>query len=104
MKNWAGGVGIPNVYKVHNPYPYRCPFGYAPNGNVDVYVNHVIQTIEYEGAENTAAILMETIPGSNGMVLLPPPGFLKRIKEYCESKGILFIADEVHFCCASTNR
>lgn len=60
-----------------------------------MYVNHVIQTIEYEGAENTAAVLMETIPGSNGMVLIPPEGFLKRIKDYCKSKGILFIADEV---------
>lgn len=94
-KNWAGGPNIPNVYKVHNPYPYRCPFGYAPEGNVDVYVQHVIDTIEYEGPHLTAAVLMESIPGSNGMIILPPPGFLPRIKEYCESKGILFIADEV---------
>lgn len=94
-KNWAGGSELPGVFRVHNPYAYRCPFGYAPAGNVDVYVKHVIDTIEYEGPHLTACLLMETISGSAGMVIIPPDGFLPRIREYCTAKGILLIADEV---------
>lgn len=95
-KNWAGGMSLPGVYKVHNAYPYRCPFGQAPDGcSVDVYVQHVIDTIEYEGAHLTACLLMETVSGSAGCVLIPPAGYLQRLSAYCQEKGILFIADEV---------
>mmetsp|Transcript_11580 Transcript_11580/g.17363 ORF Transcript_11580/g.17363 Transcript_11580/m.17363 type:complete len:484 (-) Transcript_11580:159-1610(-) len=93
-KTWAGGNELGGVYRFHNPYPYRCPFGY-PEGNVDVYVKHVIDTIEYEGPHLTAAFIMETIPGSAGMILPPPGDFLKRVTDYCRSKGIIVILDEV---------
>src|SRR3989338_5744010 len=93
-KNGGGGANLPNVYKVHNPYSYRCPFGY-PEGNVDVYVKHVIDTIEYEGPHLTACFLAEPISGYAGLVIILPQGFYQRVAEYCRAKGILFIADEV---------
>ena len=60
----ANEPGISGIVRVHDPYAYRCPFGYAPEGNLQVYIDHVIQTIEFEGPENVAAILMESITGS----------------------------------------
>ncbi len=86
--------GIPGVVRVHDPYAYRCPFGYAPEGNLDAYVNHVIQTIEFEGPETIAAILMESVTGTSGLII-PPQGYWQAIAEYARSKGILVIADEV---------
>ncbi len=86
--------GISGIVRVHDPYAYRCPFGYAPEGNLDVYVQHVIDTIEFEGPENVAAILMESVTGSSGLII-PPQGYWQRLREYTEQRGILLIADEV---------
>lgn len=85
---------ISGVVRVHDPYAYRCPFGYAPEGNTQVYIDHVIQTMEFEGPETIAAIMMEAVTGSSGL-LVPPPGYWEQIAEYCRKKGILVIADEV---------
>ena len=82
------------VVRVHDPYAYRCPFGYAPEGNLEVYINHVIQTIEFEGPENVAAIMMESITGSSGLII-PPDGYWQALREYADQHGILLIADEV---------
>ena len=86
--------GISGIVRVHDPYAYRCPFGYAPEGNTQVYIDHVIQTIEFEGPENVAAILMESITGSSGLII-PPQGYWQALREYADQKGILLIADEV---------
>jgi taurine--2-oxoglutarate transaminase len=90
----AHDPGIPGIIRVHDPYAYRCPFGYAPNGNPQVYIDHVIQTIEFEGPENVAAILMESITGFNG-VIIPPDGYWQALREYADKHGILLICDEV---------
>ena len=82
------------IVRVHDPYAYRCPFGYAPEGNLEVYVNHVIQTIEFEGPENVAAVLMESVTGSSGLII-PPDGYWQALREYTEKHGIVLIADEV---------
>lgn len=85
---------ISGVVRVHDPYAYRCPFGYAPEGNPQVYIDHVIQTMEFEGPETIAAILMESVTGSSGLII-PPQGYWEEITAYCRKKGILVIADEV---------
>jgi taurine--2-oxoglutarate transaminase len=82
------------IVRVHDPHAYRCPFGYAPEGNLEVYINHVIQTIEFEGPENVAAILMESITGSSGLII-PPDGYWQALRKYADQHGILLIADEV---------
>jgi taurine--2-oxoglutarate transaminase len=86
--------GISGIVRVHDPYAYRCPFGYAPEGNPQAYIDHVIQTIEFEGPENVAAILMESITGSSGLII-PPDGYWQALREYADKNGILLIADEV---------
>ena len=86
--------GISGIVRVHDPYAYRCPFGYAPHGNPQVYIDHVIQTIEFEGPENVAAILMESVTGSSGLII-PPQGYWQALRKYADEHGILLIADEV---------
>jgi taurine--2-oxoglutarate transaminase len=90
----ANEPGISGIVRVHDPYAYRCPFGHAPEGNLQVYIDHVIQTIEFEGPQNVAAILMESITGSSGLII-PPQGYWQALREYTEKHGILLIADEV---------
>ena len=55
---------------------------------------HLEQTILLEGAPTIAAIIIETIVGTNG-VLVPPPGYLQGVRELCDRYGIVYIADEV---------
>jgi taurine--2-oxoglutarate transaminase len=50
--------------------------------------------IRYEGGQNIAAFLMETVVGTNGL-LIPPDGYLQGVREICDRHGILLIADEV---------
>ncbi len=87
-------MGVSGFVRVHDPYAYRCPFGYAPQGNPQVYIDHVIQTIEMEGPQTVAAILMESITGFNG-VIIPPDGYWQALRDYADQHGILLICDEV---------
>jgi taurine---2-oxoglutarate transaminase len=50
--------------------------------------------VDYEGPQNVAAIIMETVTGTNG-VIVPPDGYLQGIRELCDRHGILLILDEV---------
>lgn len=87
-------MGVSGFVHVHDPYAYRCPFGYAPEGNPQVYIDHVIQTIELEGPQTVAAIMMESITGFNG-VIIPPDGYWQALREYADDHGIMLISDEV---------
>jgi taurine--2-oxoglutarate transaminase len=61
---------------------------------VDVCLRELEDVIRYEGASNIAAFLMETVVGTNGL-LIPPDGYLQGVREICDKHGILLIADEV---------
>jgi taurine--2-oxoglutarate transaminase len=92
--NLMGGV-------VHflDPYRYRSTF-HRTNPDLPEaeftqdYLNHLEEIIQYEGAHTIAAILMETVTGTNG-ILIPPEGYLQGVRELCDRHGILLIADEV---------
>jgi len=58
------------------------------------YLGQLREQIIYEGRESVAAIFLETITGSNG-VLIPPDGYLKGIRDICDEFGILMVCDEV---------
>jgi len=53
------------------------------------------ETLQFEGPQNVAAILVESITGTNG-VLPPPVGYLEGVRELCNEHGILLICDEVY--------
>jgi taurine--2-oxoglutarate transaminase len=71
---------------------YRCPMKQTPDGCDVACADYVEYMIEREG--NVAAMILEPVVGTNG-VLLPPPGYLKRIREITKRHGVLLICDEV---------
>src|SRR5262249_57104298 len=55
---------------------------------------HLEEILQYGGAHTVAAVILETVVGTNG-VLVPPDGYLQSIREVCDRHGILLICDEV---------
>ena len=84
-----------HVVHFWGPYPYRSPFFTSdPAIETQRALQHVRETIAAEDPERVAAILVEPIVGSNG-VIVPPPGYLAGLREICDEFGILLIFDEV---------
>lgn len=87
--------GIPCFVKFFDPYVYREPIRFASEKEAsDYYVAKLREQVIYEGPESVAAIVMETITGSNG-VIIPPEGYLQGVRKICDEFGIMMICDEV---------
>ncbi|MFG6446284.1 aspartate aminotransferase family protein [Microbacterium sp. P07] len=91
---------IPNQYArghVHffGPYLYRTEFwATTPEEESERALRHLERVIQAEGPATIAAILLETIPGTAG-VLVPPPGYLSGVRALADRYGIVLILDEV---------
>ncbi|MDY7077445.1 MAG: aminotransferase class III-fold pyridoxal phosphate-dependent enzyme [Chloroflexota bacterium] len=85
---------IPGVVHVMDPYCYRCPFGWTPETCHRECIAHVEQVVEFEGPENVAAILLEGVTGTSG-IIIPPDDYWPRMREICDKYDILLIDDEV---------
>jgi taurine--2-oxoglutarate transaminase len=77
-----------------DPYTYRCPAGHPDPCPVCSGAPHLEEILQYEGAHTVAAVIVETVTGTNG-VIVPPDGYLQSIRESCDKHGILLITDEV---------
>lgn len=87
--------GAPGFVKFFDPYVYREKIDFeSEEAAADYYVSKLREQIIYEGADNVAAIVMETITGSNG-VIIPPKGYLPGVRKICDEFGIMMICDEV---------
>jgi 4-aminobutyrate aminotransferase/(S)-3-amino-2-methylpropionate transaminase len=86
------------IHRVPMAYPFRWPTG-PENCADEAFEVFTAQVHAQVGEDNTAAVLIEPIQGEGGFVV-PPPGFLARVAEWCADHGILFIADEIQtgFC------
>src|SRR5438046_3251943 len=93
-RRWFAEPGIPGVVRMLDPYTYRCPAGHPDPCPVCTGGPHLEEILQYEGAQNVAAVILETIVGTNG-VIVPPDGYLQAIRETCDRHGILLILDEV---------
>ena len=93
-RRWPAEPGIPGVVRMLDPYTYRCPAGHPDPCPVCSGAPHFEEILQYEGPENVAAVIMETIVGTNG-IIVPPDGYLESIREVCDRHGILLILDEV---------
>jgi len=94
------GPFAPEVYRVPMAYPFRWPTG--PERCAEEAAGQVIAQIDKQvGAANVACVLIEPIQGEGGFVV-PPPGFLTQIADYCTANGIVFIADEIQTGLART--
>ena len=77
------------------PYPFRSAFhSTSPEQECERALQHLRDTIMVEGPQTIAAIMLETVVGTNG-ILVPPDGYLAGVRELCDEHGILWIADEV---------
>lgn len=82
-----------------DPYRYRSTFHrsdphISESEFTQDYLNHLEEIISYEGAETIAAIIIETVTGTNG-IIIPPDGYLQGLREICDKNNILLICDEV---------
>jgi taurine--2-oxoglutarate transaminase len=93
-RRWPAEPGIPGVVRMLDPFTYRCPAGHPDPCPVCTGAPHLEEILQYEGAHTVAAVIMETVTGTNG-VIPPPPGYLQAIREVCDRHGILLILDEV---------
>jgi taurine--2-oxoglutarate transaminase len=85
---------MPGVIHCFDPYCYRCSFGHKPESCGLQCAEHIREIIQYETPETVAAVMMESVTGSNG-ILVPPKGYMERVREICDEFGILLICDEV---------
>jgi taurine--2-oxoglutarate transaminase len=90
---------MPGVVHFLDPYRYRSTF-HRTNPNISEadftqdYINHLEEIIRYEGPQTIAAILLESVTGTNG-IIIPPAGYLEGVRALCNRYGIVMIADEV---------
>ncbi len=85
---------LPGVVHFLDPFCYRCPFGWTIETCHRECISHVEEVISYEGPDRIAAIFMEGVTGSNGLIV-PPDDYWPRIREICNKYGILLVSDEV---------
>ena len=94
-RRWPSEPGLPGVVRYWGPYPYRSAFHSADEAEESVRaLQHLRDLITVEGPHTVAAIILETVVGTNG-ILVPPDGYLAGVREICDEFGIVMIADEV---------
>ena len=90
---------MPGVVHFLDPYRYRSTFHRTTPDISEAeftldYLNHLEEIIHFEGPETIAAVLVESVTGTNG-VIIPPDGYLQGVRALCDKYNILMIADEV---------
>lgn len=93
-RRWPAEPGLPGVVRMFDPYTYRCPAGHPDPCPVCSGGPHLEELLQYEGPDQVAAVILETVTGTNG-VIVPPDGYLQSIREICDRHGILLVLDEV---------
>lgn len=93
-RRWAAEPGIPGVVRAMDPYRYRCRWcADRPACTLDC-LNHIEDIITFEGPHTIAAVIVESVVGTNGLII-PPDGYMQGLRELCTKYGILLICDEI---------
>jgi taurine---2-oxoglutarate transaminase len=94
-RRWPNETGVSGVVHFWGPYAYRSPFHSADEiEEGQRALQHLRETLMVEGPQTVACIILETVVGTNG-ILVPPPGYLQGVRDICDEFGIVYIADEV---------
>ena len=94
-RRYALEPGIPGFIKFFDPYIYREPIEFeSEEAATKYYLAKLREQILYEGPDSVAGIVLETITGSNG-IIIPPIGYLPGVRRLCDEFNILMICDEV---------
>ncbi len=89
-RRWANEPGIPGVVRVLDPY-HGVDRGWESAESSLAMIEEIIQL---EGPQTIAGFILETVTGTNG-ILVPPDGYMQGVRKLCDKYGILMIADEV---------
>ncbi len=94
-RRWPNEPGLPGVTRFFAPFPYRSPFHTRDAAEeTDRAIAHLEEVVTYEGGDRIAALLIEPVVGTNGVIVYPDT-YLARVRELCDRHGILLIFDEV---------
>ncbi len=94
-RRWPSEPGQAGIVHFWGPYPYRSAFhSENPAQEGERALTHLRDTLMVEGAHTVAAIILEPVVGTNG-ILVPPDGYLEGVRALCDENGIMLIADEV---------
>jgi taurine---2-oxoglutarate transaminase len=94
-RRWPSETGVSGVVHYWGPYAYRSPFHSATEVEESQRaLQHLRETIMVEGPQTIACLILETVVGTNG-ILVPPPGYLEGVRAICSEFGIMMICDEV---------
>jgi taurine--2-oxoglutarate transaminase len=94
-RRWGSEPSTTGIIKFWGPYPYRSQFYSASDSEEsERALQHLEDVIMVEGANNIAAIVLESVVGTNG-ILVPPHGYLQGVRDICDRTGIVMICDEV---------
>jgi taurine--2-oxoglutarate transaminase len=94
-RRWPNDGAATGVVHFFGPFPYRSPFwSTSPEEECARALEHLDQLVTFEGPATIAAIVLETIPGTAG-IIVPPDGYLAGVREICDRHGIVYVADEV---------
>jgi taurine--2-oxoglutarate transaminase len=94
-RRWAAEPGMAGVVHFCGPYAYRSSFNATSEAEeCERALRHLEEILMYEGAHTVAGIILESVVGTNG-ILVPPDGYLQGVRELCTKHGIVMICDEV---------
>ncbi|HET7088837.1 MAG TPA: aminotransferase class III-fold pyridoxal phosphate-dependent enzyme, partial [Anaerolineae bacterium] len=96
-RRWPNEPGMGGVVRVFDPHKYRSPL--HREGDSDEFfaqkcLDQIEEVMMYEGPHHIAAVFIETVTGTNGLIV-PPNGYLQGLRALCDKYGILLICDEV---------
>jgi taurine--2-oxoglutarate transaminase len=96
-RRWANEPGVPGVVRFFDPYKYRSHL-YREGDSDETFTQRCLEEVEeiiqYESGHTIAAMFVETVTGTNGLIV-PPDGYLQGLREITKRHGILLICDEV---------
>ncbi|MEU3375288.1 aspartate aminotransferase family protein [Streptomyces sp. NPDC006711] len=94
-RRWASDSGSAGVTRFWAPFLYRSPFHATTEAEECARaLRHLEDTLVFEGAATVAAIILESVPGTAG-IMTPPAGYLPGVRALCDTYGIVLILDEV---------
>ncbi|MFI9629374.1 aspartate aminotransferase family protein [Streptomyces sp. NPDC052042] len=94
-RRWASDYGTTGTLHFWGPFLYRSAFhSRTQEEECARALEHLEQVITFEGPDTVAAVVLESIPGTAG-VMVPPPGYMQGVRELCDRFGVMMIADEV---------
>lgn len=94
-RRWNGEPGAPGIVRFWAPYPYRSPFyATSPAEETARAIDHLERVLVHEDPKRVAAIFIEPVVGSNGVIVYPE-GYLAELRALTSKHGILLVCDEV---------